>query len=117
MAVRKLSKSESKYRKKLIAEYHLYKGWQLKMDYWAFCIEYYLFCSTPYKTMYQKCKVLKSKTLDELKQLIIKDSFSNDIIKDSLKQGEYAAINFIAKNKVRDWQSEGIKNRGDCNNG
>ena len=53
---KQLSKNESKYRKKLIAEYQLNRNWQLKMDYWAFCLEYY-FCSIPYKKMYQKCKL------------------------------------------------------------
>ena len=115
MAVRKLSKSESKYRKKLIAEFQLHRGWQSKMDYWAFCLKYW-FCKTPYKTMYKKSKEFQKKPFDELKELIIKDCISKDTVNDSLGEGEYAAINFIAKNKVRDWMWLAIKKRnGDDN--
>lgn len=103
---KQFSKNESKYRKKLIAEYQLNRNWQLKMDYWAFCLEYY-FCSIPYKKMYQKCKLFEQMPLKYVRIKFIND-FKSNRSEDWLEQGEYAAINFIFKNKVRDWQRSAV---------
>ena len=36
------------------------------------------------------------------------NDFKSNRSEDWLKQGEYAAINFIFKNKVRDWQRSAV---------
>ena len=103
MAVKKqLSKFESKYRKKLIAEYHLNRQWQVKMDYWAFCVEC-LFCKTPYKTIYQKCNFFVKLSEEDVKQKYIKYMADKKSNKNFLPTEDYVAINLIYKNKAIDW--------------
>ena len=101
---KQLSKSESMYRKKLIAEYHLDRQWQLSMDYWAFGAKYF-FCKTPYKKIYFQCKDIEILSEDKVKQKYI-----DDIVGTGHLFAEcFAAIKFIYKNKTKEWDKQGMK--------